>query len=137
MVGARAVAPHVKIVGISVSREKNSARAQVAEIANETAEALGLSQHFAGEETIVIDEYIGGAYGALNEGVARAIGTVARTEGIMLDPVYTGKAMAGLMDLLRKGYFEGSRGVVFLHTGGTPALFAYEEELLKYLEPSR
>ncbi|HSF14897.1 MAG TPA: D-cysteine desulfhydrase family protein [Vicinamibacteria bacterium] len=133
MVGASALAPHVKVVGISVSGEKQVVKEQVARIANETAEALELSNRFSPEETIVIDDYIGEAYGVVNEATAMAIGELARREGILLDPVYTGKAMAGMLDLIKKGYFEGSRGVVFVHTGGTPALFAYEDELLSHL----
>jgi len=134
MVGAKAVAPHVAIVGISVSREKNAAMSGVSAIAEETAQALGLDMDFPVEETIVIDDYMGDGYGVLNEPTARAVAEVARHEAILLDPVYTGKAMAGMLDLVRKGYFEGSRGIVFLHTGGTPALFVYEEELLRYVK---
>jgi D-cysteine desulfhydrase len=55
---------------------------------------------------------------------------VARTEGILLDPVYTGKAMAGLMDLVRRGYFEASANILFVHTGGSPALYVYEDYIL-------
>ena len=134
MVGARALAPNVEVVGISISNEKNAAKKGVAEIANATASALGLDMTFTPEETVVLDDYIGEAYGVVDASVAQAIGMLARHEGVLLDPVYSGKAMAGMIDLVKKGYFEGSRGVVFLHTGGTPALFVYEEELLKYLK---
>ena len=134
MVGARALAPNVEVVGISISSEKNAAKKGVSEIANATALALGLEMTFSSEETVVLDDYIGEAYGVVDESVALAIGMLARHEGVLLDPVYSGKAMAGMIDLVKKDYFEGSRGVVFLHTGGTPALFAYEEELLKYLK---
>jgi L-cysteate sulfo-lyase len=88
---------------------------------------------FAEDDTIVIHDYVGEGYGIVDKDIANAIGLFARHEAVLLDPVYTGKAAAGMIDLVRKGYFEGSRGVVFLHTGGTPALFAYEEDLLKYL----
>ena len=85
------------------------------------------------QDTIVVHDYVGEGYGIVDEHIANAIGLFARREAVMLDPVYTGKAAAGLIDLVRKGYFDGSRGVVFLHTGGTPVLFAYEGDLLKYL----
>jgi D-cysteine desulfhydrase family pyridoxal phosphate-dependent enzyme len=137
MVGARAVAPNVKIIGISLSREKEAAKANVAEIANETAETLGLGFEFTPDETIVLDDYRGEGYGVLSEPIVEAIALVAKHEGILLDPVYTGKAMAGLMDLCRSGYFEKDEGVVFLHTGGTPALFAYEDEILDFLKEKK
>ena len=65
--------------------------------------------------------------------VAKAV-KITPTEGVLLDPVYTGKAMAGLIDLVKKGYFTKDDNVVFIHTGGTPALFPYGKELLEYLE---
>ena len=133
MVGAMAVAPGVKVVGINVDGDEEKKRRNVTAIANVTAEALGLHMTFAEDDTIVIHDYVGEGYGIVDEDIANAIGLFARHEAVLLDPVYTGKAAAGLIDLVRKGYFEGSRGVVFLHTGGTPALFAYEEDLLKYL----
>ena len=82
---------------------------------------------------MVHDEYFGEGYGILNQGVVEAIAQVARTEGILLDPVYTGKAMTGLLDLVRTGHFTDTDAVVFLHTGGTPALFPYREGLLEDL----
>ena len=66
---------------------------------------------------VVHDEYVGEGYGILNQGVVEAIAQVARTEGILLDPVYTGKAMTGLLDLVRNGHFSDTDAVVFLHTG--------------------
>jgi D-cysteine desulfhydrase family pyridoxal phosphate-dependent enzyme len=133
MVGARAVAPHVKIVGVSVDGEEHRKRTTVTAIANETARALGLTEHFAEDETIIVHDYVGEGYGIVDASIANALATFARHEAVMLDPVYTGKAAAGLIDLVNEDYFEGSRGVVFLHTGGTPALFAYEEDLLKHI----
>jgi len=63
--------------------------------------------------------------------MAEAVNLLARTEGILLDPVYTGKAMAGLVDLVRKGVFEKDQNILFVHTGGSPALYVYEEYLAK------
>ena len=63
-----------------------------------------------------------------------AVQLLARTEAILMDPVYTGKTMAGFLDLIRKGYFEGCKNVLFLHTGGSPALFAYENTILNGVE---
>ena len=76
------------------------------------------------------DEYVGPGYGVLTEGCRQAIHLVARTEGIFLDPVYTGKTMAGLIDHIRRGMIGRDETVLFLHTGGSPGLFAYHSELL-------
>jgi 1-aminocyclopropane-1-carboxylate deaminase/D-cysteine desulfhydrase-like pyridoxal-dependent ACC family enzyme len=73
------------------------------------------------------DEYAREGYGVPNQGMIDAVRLVARTEGIILDPVYTGKAMAGLIDLVHQGVWGRAETVCFIHTGGTPALFAYRE----------
>ena len=134
IVGAKALGTSIEIVGISVSREKASVKENVSTIANDTAETLGLRMTFSPDEVVVFDEYLGEGYGILNQEIADAIRLIAKKEGIILDPVYTGKAMAGMLDLIKKGYLTKSDGVVFLHTGGTPALFVYKEELLKLLK---
>ncbi len=92
----------------------------------------GGAEGVSDQEVIVLDDYVGEGYGILNDRVTDAIGLVAREEGVLLDPVYTGKSMAGLLDLAGKGYFENEK-VVFLHTGGTPALFPYRAGLLAAL----
>ncbi|MFH1573993.1 MAG: pyridoxal-phosphate dependent enzyme, partial [Acidobacteriota bacterium] len=79
------------------------------------------------------DEYVGEGYGKLNRPAAEAIRLMAVKQGILLDPVYTGKALAGLIDLVKKEYFRTDENVVFLHTGGTPALFPYRGDLLSHL----
>jgi 1-aminocyclopropane-1-carboxylate deaminase/D-cysteine desulfhydrase-like pyridoxal-dependent ACC family enzyme len=79
----------------------------------------------------LLDEYSGKKYGALTPEACEAIKLLARTEGILLDPVYTGKAMAGLIDMVRLGHFSQDQNVVFIHTGGSLALFRYREELRK------
>jgi len=99
-----------------------------------TADVLGLDMTFSPEEIVVIDDYVGEGYGVLNEEIAAAISMLARKEGILLDPVYTGKAMSGLIDLVRTNYFNKDDYVVFIHTGGTPALFAYKEILLDFIK---
>ena len=134
VVGAKALGTDTKIIGISVSRDKSPMQQYVSTIANDTSRALGLNMTVSPEEVIVFDDYIGEEYGILNQETADAIRLVAETEGIILDPVYTGKAMAGLIDLTRKGYFTKGDVVVFLHTGGTPALFVYKEKLLEFLQ---
>jgi 1-aminocyclopropane-1-carboxylate deaminase/D-cysteine desulfhydrase-like pyridoxal-dependent ACC family enzyme len=76
------------------------------------------------------DDYIGERYGVVTPGCREALDWLARSEGILLDPVYTGKAMAGLIDDARHGRLGAKDQIVFIHTGGTPALFAYRDELM-------
>jgi D-cysteine desulfhydrase len=76
------------------------------------------------------DGYLGAGYAIMGEPEQEAISLMARCEGILLDPVYTGRAMAGLIDLIRKGEFGKDETIVFWHTGGSAALFAYAEQLL-------
>ena len=78
------------------------------------------------EDVVIYDDYIGEGYAIPTEECVEAIKLVARTEGLLLDPVYTGKAMAGLVDLVRKGAFGRNENLLFVHTGGTPGLFAEE-----------
>lgn len=133
VVAAAALRAGTRIIGISVSGSADAIRDNVARIASETADALGLRLSFSPEDIIVFDDYVGEGYGILNAPTADAIQRVARGEGILLDPVYTGKAMSGLIDLVETGYFEADDMVVFIHTGGTPAIFHYGDELLRYI----
>jgi len=131
--GARALGRPVEIIGISVSDPKDDFTDIVLRIAEETGSALGLDPGIRRNDVIVLDEYIKEGYGVITAGVAEVIRLVFAREGIVLDPVYTGKAMAGLVDLVRRGRFGKDDRVVFLHTGGTPALFPYREPLIRLL----
>lgn len=133
VVGAAAAGAKTKIIGISVSGSAEAIKANVAQISTQTARSLGLDLSFSAEDIIVNDEFVGEGYGKLTQGTVDAIRQVARTEGILLDPVYTGKAMSGLMGLIEKGFFEPDDLVVFLHTGGTPGLFHYGDDLLSWM----
>jgi D-cysteine desulfhydrase len=95
----------------------------------ETAVSLGLDLSFVDEDFIVHDDYLGEGYGKMGPPEREAIRLAARTEGLLVGPVYTGRAMAGLIDLIRRGVFGPDETVLFWHTGGTPALFAYADEL--------
>ena len=97
--------------------------------ANSAAELLKLETRVTDADIQNTDDYIGQAYGYLTPECIDALKLVAKTEGIFLDPVYTAKAMAGLIDHIQQGKFGRDDTVIFLHTGGTPALFAYQEEL--------
>ena len=111
--------------------EKTTAISRLVNIANEAAKLLNLDITLSPEEITVHDDYIGEGYGIITDGCIQAIKLVAKTEGIFLDPVYTGKAMAGLIDLIHKGRFTEKDAIVFIHSGGIPALFTYDKEIIK------
>ncbi len=125
-----------RVVGIS-ARAKADRLEDTARIANDSAERLGVAIQVRPEEITNFDEYSAPGYGQLSEMGLEAIRLVARTEGIMLDPVYTGKAMAGLVDHVRHGRLSRDDTVVFIHTGGLPALFAHKDEIVHYMSDSR
>ena len=115
------------MLGIAVGKVGRTFPAICAEVAAGAAKLIGVDEEFAPEEIEVFDDYLGARYGVPTDEAVQAILLAARTEGIVLDPVYTGKAMAGLIDLAKKGMLDRNRTTVFLHTGGSPALFAFEE----------
>ena len=130
LAGAKLLSPDTRIVGISVAGSAEVISGYVKEIAGAVLEEFGVTGGASDEDVVVFDDYLGDGYGILNEKITDAIKLLARTEGVLLDPVYTGKAMGGFLDLVGKGYFGGDE-VVFLHTGGTPALFPYREAILR------
>jgi 1-aminocyclopropane-1-carboxylate deaminase/D-cysteine desulfhydrase-like pyridoxal-dependent ACC family enzyme len=107
----------------------------IARIASATAARLDLDVAITPADIDNHDHYIGERYGVVTEGGREAMRLLAGTEGIILDPVYSAKAMAGLIDHVRTGRIGKGQTAVFLHTGGTPALFAYADDLR--LEPPR
>ena len=117
------------IIGISVLSEKTEATTIVLNQISETAQLLNLDVTITPDEVTVYDEYIGQGYGIPTKECIEAIRVVAQTEAIFLDPVYTGKAMAGLIDLITNGRLTKKDAVLFVHTGGVAADFAYSEEL--------
>jgi D-cysteine desulfhydrase family pyridoxal phosphate-dependent enzyme len=133
VVGARAMAPACRIIGISVSDPKGPFSDDVLEIARAADEALGLGLGILPDDVTVFDEYLGQGYGIVDKAVAETIRLVFQTEGIVLDPVYTAKAMIGLKDLIKTGFFKPTDKVLFLHTGGTPALFPNRDKIFEYL----
>lgn len=113
-----------KVLGISVDEEQAVLQERVARLATKTAEALGETANIQPEEILVNADYLGGGYGVMGPGEKEAIRIFAQTEGLLLDPVYTGRSAAGLIDLIRGKFFSINDTVLFWHTGGTPALFA-------------
>ena len=122
---ARALGLDWQIIGISPIRTDLIPAEVVANLANEAAQRLELDLRLTAADIENQEQYIGPGYALATEESREALELVARTEGMFLDPVYTAKAMAGLIDHIRAGKLDPSRPVVFLHTGGTPALFAF------------
>lgn len=85
------------------------------------------------KDVVIFDEYTQEGYGVINKKIVETIGLLAKTEGIFLDPVYTAKAMMGLIDLVKKGFFKKSENILFLHTGGMPLLFPYKRGIIQFL----
>lgn len=104
--------------------------ADIAHVANQTAELLGLPHRLTAADIDIRQDYIGPSYGAVTPTGHEALDLLAHTEGILLDPSYTAKAMAGLIDDVRQGRADRGKPLIFLHTGGTPALFVYRDELM-------
>jgi D-cysteine desulfhydrase len=91
---------------------------------------VGVREKLPRETVECFGDYVGPGYSLPTAEMAEAVRLLARLEGILLDPVYTGKTMAGLLDLVRKGYFKKGEKILFMHTGGSPALYAYMNEIL-------
>ena len=122
MVGCNA---NIPVSGINVSRTKEVQEEIVHKLAVETAERCGVKGGIDASEVTCFDGYVGPGYSLPTDSMVEAVKLLASTEGILLDPVYSGKAMAGLVDLVRNGHFPEGSNVLFLHTGGSPALYAY------------
>jgi D-cysteine desulfhydrase family pyridoxal phosphate-dependent enzyme len=120
-----------RLLGISVDEPQEVLQDRVATLASETSERLGPRIEFAPSQVLVNAGYAAPGYGILTNAERESIQLFARYEGLLLDPVYTGRAAAGLIDLIRKGFFKKEETVLFWHTGGQPALFAekYQSEL--------
>jgi 1-aminocyclopropane-1-carboxylate deaminase/D-cysteine desulfhydrase-like pyridoxal-dependent ACC family enzyme len=116
-----------QLVGIAVSTPAPELRTRVLALASETATALG--RPAAVHDVEIDDRFIGAGYGIPTPEGLDAVRRLARTHGLLLDPAYTGKAMAGLTARARSGSFRPGAAVLFVHTGGWPALFGYAEEL--------
>lgn len=113
------------VSGVNVSRTKADQEALVHGLAGKLADTLALRSAPPAEAVVCYDQYVGPGYSLPTESMVEAVSILARTEAILLDPVYSGKAMAGMIDLVRKGVFSKGQKILFLHTGGSPALYAY------------
>ena len=124
ILGAKLFEYQGRVLGISVDETAPVLQERVLNIANRCAEYIDVNVEFSWNDILVDDHYLGGGYGVMGKNEQDAIRLFGRLEGIILDPVYTGRAAGGMMDLIRKRYFAQDKTVLFWHTGGTPALFA-------------
>ena len=129
LVGFKLMGLNCQIYGITVSRTRDECVAQIKQLIDKTEETLGLNSKVPSNDIFVFDEYIGDGYTMPTSKGIEAIHLVAQTEGIFLDPIYTGKAMAGLTDLVKKGHIGLDQKVIFLHTGGSPSIFSFSSEI--------
>ncbi|NLJ33492.1 MAG: D-cysteine desulfhydrase [Firmicutes bacterium] len=131
LTGIRGQNVPIPVLGIGINRPKGPQREAVFGLCCRLARKLGLKTPPTKEEVIVFDDYIGAGYSRPTAEMVAAVRLMARTEAILLDPVYTGKALAGLIDLIEKNYFSSTQNILFLHTGGSTALHAYSDLFLK------
>lgn len=122
--GARRLNWSGRVLGVSIDRPEQELQLLVSRLTNDAAERLGQTLRLLPEEINVNADYLGQGYGVMGSAEREAIRLFARSEGLLLDPVYTGRAAAGMLDLIRKDFFRPDETVLFWHTGGTPALFA-------------
>lgn len=132
MIGNKLLNSSAQIVGINIDKgemDKVPFDQHIIELANNTAQLIGADFSFSEKDLILNSDYVGEGYGIIGDAENEAIALTARLEGILLDPVYTGRAMAGLIGMIRKGQIKAADNVLFWHTGGAPALFAYADDL--------
>jgi L-cysteate sulfo-lyase len=128
-VGLKAMNSDIPLLGIGVNAPRDVQEQKVFELARDTAEFIGKPGIVERADIVANCDYVGDGYGIPTAAMNEAVRMLASLEGLLFDPVYSGKALAGMIDLLRKGRFEAGGTIVFVHTGGSPALFAYADQL--------
>ena len=129
IVGLKAMQSTIPLLGIGVNIPQQDQEEKVFKLACETAEYIGKAGCVAREDVVANCDYVGDGYGVPTESMNEAVLMLARTEGLLFDPVYSGKGLAGMIDLIDKGFFEQSKNIVFVHTGGSAGLFGYGDQL--------
>jgi len=132
MLGNKMLETYSQIVGINIDKgemDKVPFDEHIVSLANSTAQYIAADYQFTADDLILNSDYVGDGYGVIGELEKEAIALTAQNEGILLDPVYTGRAMGGLVDMIRTGQIKATDNVLFWHTGGAPALFAYADDL--------
>ena len=128
--GLRATHANIPVLGIGVNAAREAQEGKVYQLAVETAEHIGAGGCVRREDVVANCDYIGPGYGIPTPGMRAALLLLARLEGLLFDPVYSGKGLAGMIDLVEKGEFRAGQNIVFIHTGGSAGLFGYLEEIL-------
>jgi L-cysteate sulfo-lyase len=123
--GFEALSSHIPVLGIGVRAPRPKQEENVYKLTQAMAEKLGVKGGIDRDRVVANCDYVGGGYGVPTDGMVEAVQLFARQESILLDPVYSGKGAAGLVDLVRKGHFQKGENIVFIHTGGSAGLFAY------------
>jgi len=123
--GFEAMNSGINVLGIGVRVAKDVQESNVHKLASQTADLIGVGKPIKRERVVANCDYVGDGYGLTTASMVEAVSLLARLEGILLDPVYSGKGMAGLIDLVRKGNYSADQNIVFVHTGGSAALFGY------------
>jgi D-cysteine desulfhydrase family pyridoxal phosphate-dependent enzyme len=118
-----------EVLGVSVDEDHETLTRTVARLATETATLLGRPRAYQPHDIVANTNYLGAGYAIMGAPEREAIELFAHSEGLLVDPVYTGRAAAGMIDLMRRGAIKKDETILFWHTGGTPALYAYEKEL--------
>ena len=129
IVGLKATSSNIPLLGIGVSAPQDEQEQKVFDLAGITADYIGAPGVVKRADVVANCNYIGDGYGIPTESMNDAVMLLARKEGLLFDPVYSGKALAGMIDLVCGGEFSGADNIVFLHTGGSAALFAYADQL--------
>jgi len=129
LVGLEGARSGMPLTGVSVRRAQAEQVALVAGLATRTAELLGQDAAIVADKTVVDDRWVGEGYALPTDTMIEAVRLLAAQEGVLLDPVYTGKAMAGLIGQVREGRWAKGQNILFVHTGGSPALYAYRDVL--------
>jgi len=129
LVGLNAMHSNIPLLGIGVNVDQETQEGRVFDLAVDTAEYIGASGIVAREDVVANCDYVGDGYGIPTTAMNDAVLKLARLEGILADPVYSGKGLAGLFDLVGNGFFGSTGNIVFIHTGGSVALFAYRDQL--------
>ena len=124
VLGQRVFGYQGKVLGISIDESEEWLQTHVSKIASDASEKLGQRIEFTPADVLANASYCGAGYGVLTDAEREAVNLFAKYEGLLLDPVYTGRAAAGMIDLIRQGFFKKNETVLFWHTGGQPALFA-------------
>ena len=124
VLGQRAFGYSGKVLGISIDEPEDWLKTRVSALASEASGKMGERIEFTREDVLANEEYCRAGYGVLTDAEREAVKMFAKYEGLLLDPVYTGRAAAGMIDLIRKGFFKKDETILFWHTGGGPALFA-------------